>query len=165
MHGGLPMPEEQVLFAEQGASWWWLIGGPVAALAMQLIQHNAGVGSPLVPLGFLVLLTTVFTIQVKAARLHTSVELTRTALREGTETILVSEIVTVFPEEPKKPKSAEPQEPWQTARTLGELSGIPKGRTAIGLKLTKGRTAQAWARDDEKLKAELARLVAERAGA
>ena len=157
--------DQQVLFSEQGASWWWLIGGPLAASAMSLIQYNAGAGSPLVPLGFLVLLTAVFTLQVKAARLHTSVELTPTALREGTETILVSEILRVFQEEPKKPKSAEPQEPWQIARTLGELPGIPKGRTAIGLKLTNDRTAQAWARDHEALKAELTRLVAERAGA
>ena len=154
--------DERVLFAEQGASWWWLLGGPVAFLAMSLIQHNAGVGSALVPLGFLVLLTVVFTIQVKAARIHTSIELTPIALREGTETILIGEIVKAFQEEPKKPKSSEPQEPWQTARTLGELSGIPKGRTAIGLKLSKDRTAQAWARDHEKLKAELTRLVAER---
>lgn len=155
---------EVVLFAEEGASWRWLVGGPLAASAMALIQYNAGTGSPLVPLGFLVLLTAVFTVQVKAARIHTSVELTPTALREGTETILISEILEVYPEEPKKPKSAEPQEPWQSARTLGELSGIPKGRTAIGLKLTNGRTAQAWARDDEKLKAELTRLVAQRGG-
>ena len=154
--------EQPVLFAEQGASWWWLLGGPIAFLAMSLIQHNAGVGSPLVPLGFLVVLTAVFTVQVKAARIHTSVELTPTALREGTETILISEIVKVFQEEPKKPKSPEPQEPWQTARTLGEFTGIPKGRKAIGLKLTKGRTAQAWARNHEQLKAELTRLVAER---
>lgn len=154
--------QEPVLFAEPGASWWWLLGGPIAFLAMSLIQHNAGVGSPLVPLGFLVVLTAVFTVQVKAARIHTSVELTPTALREGTETILISEIVKVFQEEPKKPKSPEPQEPWQTARTLGEFTGIPKGRKAIGLKLTKGRTAQAWARNHEQLKAELTRLVAER---
>jgi hypothetical protein len=155
--------DHDVLFGEQGASWWWLIGGPVAALAMSLIQYRAGTGSPIVPLGFLVVLTAVFTVQVNAARLHTSVELTPVALREGTETILLSEILTVFQEEPKKPKSAEPQESWQTARTLGELPGIPKGRTAIGLKLTKGRTAQAWARDHERLRAELTRLVAERA--
>lgn len=154
--------DQPVLFAEQGASWWWLLGGPVAFTAMSLIQHNAGVGSALVPLGFLVVLTAVFTVQVKAARIHTSVELTPVALREGTDTILISEIVKVFQEEPKKPKSSEPQEPWQTARTLGELSGIPKGRTAIGLKLTKGRTAQAWARDHERLKSELTRLVNER---
>ena len=37
-------------------------------------------------------------IQVKAARIHISVELTEDALRQGTETILVREIVKVYPE-------------------------------------------------------------------
>ena len=80
-------------------------------------------------------------MQVKAARIHTSVELTPDALREGTETILVDEIVTIYPEAkgPETPK-------WQSARALGELTGVPRGRTGIGLKLTNDRTAQAWAR-------------------
>ena len=154
--------QEPVLFAEPGASWWWLLGGPLAASAMLVIQHNYGIDSLIIPLCLLVLLTAVFRLQVYAARKHTSVELTPTALREGTETILISEIVKVFPEGPKKPKSPEPQEPWQTARPLGDFTRVPKGRTPIGLKLTKGRTAQAWARDHDKLKAELTRLVAER---
>lgn len=166
-----PAEPAQLLFYEQGASWWWLLGGPVAAVALVIIQRSAGLGfQPLVPLFFLVLLTGVFTVQVKAARVHTSVELTAEALREGAETILVDEILEVYPEPQGGQKrsssidvlrrsASAPTEPWQSARTLGELSGIPKGRVAIGLRLTKGRTAQAWARNHEGLRAALVELV------
>jgi hypothetical protein len=163
-------PQEDRLFYEQGASWRWLLGGPLAAIALIAVQRSAGLGfQPLVPLFFLVLLTGVFTVQVKAARVHTSVELTREALREGTETILISEILRVYPEPEGRQrrssaldairKSTAAVEPWQSARTLGELNGIPKGRVPIGLKLTKDRTAQAWARDHETLRAALTGLV------
>lgn len=154
------MSDEQPIFAEPGASWRWVLLGPVAALSMVVVQKMAGVGfQPLVPLMFLVLVSGVLVVQVKAARLHTSVELTPEYLREGTETVLIGEIVKVFPEQAESPKSANPQHEWQSARSLGELSGIPKGRFAIGLKLTGGRTAQAWARDDDELRAALTALV------
>lgn len=175
--------DQEPLFAESGASWWWLLGGPLSAVMMVWIQRGAGAPfSPVVPGFFLILLTFVLAVQVRAARLHTSVELTPDALREGTETILTSEIVQVYP--PAKVKASanrfsanplslwrprmieDPEagtdarlEKWQTARSLGELSGVPKGRTAIGLKLTNGRTAQAWARDADGLRAALTELV------
>lgn len=151
---------DEVLFHEQGASWRWLLLGPIAAAAVMFIQHGAGLGfQPVVPLFFLVLLSGVLSIQVKAARIHTSVELTADSLREGTEELPLSEIVLIYPESPIAPKSGKELHAWQEARTLGELRGIPKGRTAIGLKLSNGRTAQAWARDDEELRAALMRLV------
>lgn len=169
------------LFVEEGASWWWLLGGPLAAAAMLFIQSRAGVGfQPLVPAGLLVILTLVLSLQVKAARLHTSVELTREALREGAETILLSEIVSVYPEAGTRsgsgplgvgtlallrgrvPVGAEEGRGWQSARSLGELNGVPKGRTGIGLKLTNDRTAQAWARDHEELRKQLTRLIEDR---
>jgi hypothetical protein len=168
-----PSADDVPVFAEEGASWLWILGGPLVAAAMIFVQSNAGLGfAPVVPLMFLVLLTSVLAVQVKAARLHTSVELTPRALRQGTETILLSEIVSVYPEPTGKPKrsssldqlrrSNEPVEPWQRARTLGELRGIPKGRVAIGLKLTKDRTAQAWARDHEGLRTALTELLESR---
>jgi hypothetical protein len=162
------------LFFEAGASWLWLLAGPVAALAMMFVQWRAGLGFPLkVPLMFLVLVSGMLGLQVKAARLHTSVELTDQTLREGTEVVEVKDIVTVFPE-PGRPvrvrgpvsswrvKPAEPQEEWQRARALGELSGVPRGRTGVGLKLAGGRLVQAWARDHEEFRATLARLVESR---
>jgi hypothetical protein len=148
----------EVLFYEQGASWMWVLAGPASAIAMALIQMSAGYGIQwLVPGIFLVLVTGFLAIQVKAARIHTSVELTPEHLRQGTERIRTDDIVRVYPE-PKGPE--EPK--WQSARALGELTGVPRGRTGIGLKLTNDRTAQAWARRHQQLRIVLTQLVEER---
>ena len=108
---------------------------------------------------FLVLVTGFLYIQVKAARIHTSVELTRDALRQGTEVTKLSHIVRVFPPAEHSVKSRAPLEKWQTSRALGELSGVPRGRTGIGVELTGKRTAQAWARNHRALRAALTALV------
>jgi p-aminobenzoyl-glutamate transporter AbgT len=76
---------EEVLFYEQGASWLWVLAGPAAGIAMALIQMSAGYGFQwLVPTVFFVLVSGFLWIQVKAARIHTSVELTPEYLRQGT---------------------------------------------------------------------------------
>lgn len=148
----------QVLFYEQGASWWWLLAGPAAGIAMALIQLSAGYGIQwLVPGIFFVLVTGFLAIQVKAARIHTSVELTPDQLRQGEERLSIDEIVRIYPE----PSGPEPPK-WQSSRALGELTGVPRGRTGIGLKLTNDRSAQAWARKHQRLRTELTRLVEER---
>ncbi|WP_431237551.1 DUF3093 domain-containing protein [Mycolicibacterium aichiense] len=148
------------LFFETGASWYWLVAGPASAITMLLIQIKGGVGfQPVVPLIFLVLVTGFLYIQVKAARIHTSVELTRDALRQGTEVTKLIHIVRVFPPAEHSVKSREPLEKWQTSRALGELSGVPRGRTGIGVELTGKRTAQAWARNHRALRAALTALV------
>lgn len=152
-----PTAEVEVLFSEAGASWLWLLAGPAAGIAMMIIQITSGYGpQPLVPGIFLLLVTSFLGVQVKAARIHTSVELTATYLREGTETILVSEIVKIYPEA----EGAELPK-WQSARALGELTGVPRGRTGIGLKLSNDRSAQAWARNHRELRATLNSLVGE----
>ena len=195
------------LFFETGASWRWMLVGPGTALAMLLIQLWSGMGMQwVVPLAFLVLVTFFVALQIKAARIHTSVELTRTHLREGTETIGVGEIVAVYPEpaggtrghydgtllrknnaltnralrragldrtgtgtgtdtdeaERRLDADRATVEKWQSSRALGELTGVPRGRTGIGLRLTGGRTAQAWARNHRGLRAALTALVEER---
>jgi hypothetical protein len=150
-----PTAEVEVLFSEAGASWLWLLAGPVAGITMLFIQITSGYGpKPLVPGVFLVLVTGFLGIQVKAARIHTSVELTAEYLREGRETILIPEILKVYPEAEGRdvPK-------WQMARALGELTGVPRGRTGIGLKLSNDRSAQAWARKHRELRAVLTSLV------
>ena len=151
------------LFYEPGASWCWLLAGPAAAVAMILIamSSHAGVGL-VVPAIFLVMVSAFLAIQVKAARIHTSVELTEDALRQGTETILVREIVKVYPEAEHSVVSDKELAPWQSARALGELVEVPRRRVGIGLKLTEGRTAQAWARRHRELRAALTPLVQER---
>lgn len=154
---------EEVLFAEHGASWLWLLGGPIAALAMLTIELSSGYGpQPLVPLVFLVLVTSFVALQVVAARMHTSVALTATTLRQGTESIGLDEILRVYPEAENTVRSGKETEVWQSARALGELMGVPRGRIGIGLQLVEKRTAQAWARRHRMLRAKLTQLVDDR---
>ena len=155
--------EPAPLFREAGASWYWLLAGPLSAGTMLMIEKNSGYGwQVLVPVIFLVLVTGFVGLQVKAARIHTSVELTEQTLRQGTEIIRVAEIVKVYPE-PKHSQSSENElQPWQSAPALGELVRVPRGRVGIGLKLAGGRTVQAWARRHRHLRAVLTPLVEER---
>ena len=151
-------PAAEVLFSEQGASWLWLVAGPAAGVTMALIQLSAGYGIQwFVPTLFFVLVSVFLWVQVKAARIHTSVELTADTLRQGTETTSTDDIVRVYPAATGKevPK-------WQYARALGELTGVPRGRTGIGVRLTNDRTAQAWARKHHQLRAALTNLLEER---
>ncbi|WP_343710752.1 DUF3093 domain-containing protein [Mycobacterium sp.] len=153
------------LFYEPGASWYWVLAGPVSAVSMLLIEKSSGYGWQVgVPLAFLVLVSAFVGVQVKAARIHTSVELTGQSLRQGTETILVAEILQVYPDAEHPEGSDGERARWQSARALGELVGVPRGRVGIGLRLTYGRTAQAWARRHRHLRAALTPLVAERGG-
>ena len=153
------------LFREVGASWYWVLAGPVSAGAMLWIEKSNGYGWQVaVPLLFLVLVTTFIALQVKAARIHTSVELTNQTLRQGAETIKVAEILKVYPEADHPLTTDKELERWQSARALGELVGVPRGRVGIGLRLTGGRTAQAWARRHRHLRAVLTPLVEERVG-
>jgi len=151
---------EEVLFFENGASWHWLWLGVVGASVMVFVQYAAGLGfQPVVPLFFLVMMCGFLSIQVRAARIHTSVELTADTLRQGTETLPINQILAVYPEAEHTVKSGGPLEKWQESRSLGELNGVPKGRTGIGLKLGNDRTAQAWARNHEALRSALTTLV------
>lgn len=153
------------LFYEPGASWLWILAGPIAAVAMLWIQVNSGNGyQPLVPVTFLVVVSGFLAVQVKAARIHASVELTEQTLRQGTETMPVAEIVGLYPPPLNSLRAQRNPQKWQISRTLGELSGVPRGRTAIGLRLTEGRIAQGWARNHRGLRAKLATLVPEYTG-
>lgn len=155
--------EPKPLFYEPGASWMWVLAGPAAAASMILIEIWSGAAvSLVVPAIFLVMVSAFIGLQVKAARIHVSVELTEDALRHGTETLLVREIIKVYPEAENSPKSDKPLAKWQSARALGELVGVPRGRFGIGLRLTGGRTAQAWARRHRHLRDALTPLIQER---
>jgi hypothetical protein len=151
------------LFREVGASWLWLLAGPLSSGAMLWIEKSNGNGWQLsVPLIFLVVMSGFIALQVKAARMHTSVVLTSQTLRQGTETIRVDEILKVYPSPEHASASKKDVERWQSARALGELVGVPKGRTGIGLRLSGGRTAQAWARRHRHLRNALTPLIEER---
>jgi hypothetical protein len=135
------------------------LAGPICAAVMLGIEVNAGLGPQLlIPACFLVLVSGFLAVQVKAARIHTTIELTSETLRQGAETINVDTIVRIFPE--PDPEDEPPK--WMSARALGELTGVPRKRTGIGLKLTEGRTAQAWARKHRQLRAALTELLEQR---
>lgn len=160
--GALVAEDPEVLFREPGASWLWVLAGPAAALAMFSIQLSIGNGIQwVVPLAFLVMVSGLVGLQIKAARIHTSVVLTSQWLRQGAETIMISEIVRVYPAAENTMRSGRETEKWQSARALGELTGVPRGRTGIGLALTNKRTAQAWARRHRHLRVALTELVEE----
>ena len=132
----------EVLFYEPGASWLWLLAGPAAGVTMALIQLSAGYGIQLlVPAIFFVLVTGFLCDPGQGGPDPHLGGVDARHLRQGTETISIDDIVRIYPE------AEGPDEPkWQSARALGELTGVPRGRTGIGLKLTNDRTAQAWAR-------------------
>ncbi|KLO28302.1 membrane protein [Mycolicibacter heraklionensis] len=158
-----PQPQPAPLFFEHGASWYWVLFGPISAGLLVLIQNSGGYGfQPLVPGVLLVLVSAMLAIQVKAARIHTSVELTPVTLRQGTETIRVADIQAIYPEA-ERPTGWGKQQPqkWQESRALGELSGVPRRRVGIGLRLSGRRTVQAWARDHRRLRAALSELIPE----
>ncbi|MGB3476014.1 MAG: hypothetical protein WBA69_14655 [Mycobacterium sp.] len=158
-----PQSQPAPLFFERGASWYWVLFGPISAGLLLLIQNSGGYGfQPLVPTVLLVLVSTMLAIQVKAARIHTSVELTADTLRQGTETLRVADILAIYPEAPR-PVGWGKQEPqkWQESRALGELSGVPRRRVGVGLRLAGRRTVQAWARDHRRLRAALSELIPE----
>lgn len=222
------LPAEPLLFSEPGATWYWMLAGPAAAAAIIAIQVTSGAGLQWpVPVAFLILVSAFIGVQIKAARIHTSVELTPSHLRQGAQTISVDEIVAVYPaakngmrsyyddrrlyknagkggtatkgssskssssksnalanramkkagldpadlpDTPESPardaeadaKAAAIAHKWQSSRALGELVGVPRGRTGVGLKLTGGRTAQAWARRHQDLREALTELVEQR---
>ncbi len=99
---------------------------------------------------FFVILVGFSALQVVAARQHVSVRLTETTLRQGAQTIPLSAIAEVYPEN----RGGEHQK-WESARALGELPGVPRRRKGVGVKLKNGKLAQAWARDVDRFRTEL----------
>ncbi len=97
-------------------------------------------------------------VQIVAARRHVTVILTADELTQGTENVAVADIAEVYPE-PDYAANGNTLEKWQSARVLGELSGVPRGRTAVGLRLRGQGVVQAWAKDDEALREHLLRVV------
>ncbi|MBF6333752.1 DUF3093 family protein [Nocardia transvalensis] len=142
-----------VLFSEPGARWRAVAYGPLLCLAVLLMEVGFGTDVHWFGLAFCAVLLAGFVwLQVVAGRRHVSVELTDTALREGTEVLPLRSIARVLPEQDEE---SWEDEPWRSARALGELTGVPRRRKGIGLKLRDGETVQAWARDHRRLREEL----------
>ncbi|GAB2646190.1 hypothetical protein [Nocardia goodfellowii] len=145
-------PVDTVLFAEPGARWRAVAYGP--ALCLVILLAELATGSPVhwFALIFCAALIAGFVaLQVVAGRRHVSVELTDGALRSGAEVLPLSGIAEILP-----PRAdAKYEDEWESARALGELSGVPRRRTGIGLRLRDGSVVQAWAKDHRGLRAAL----------
>ncbi|WP_227979532.1 hypothetical protein [Nocardia spumae] len=153
---------DSVLFSEPGARWRSVAYGPLLCLVVLILELVLRRG-PVHWFGLVfcaVLLAGFVTLQVVAGKRHVSVELTESRLREGTETVSLDSIARVFPEHDEE---SWDDDPWQSARALGELTGVPRRRTGIGLKLRDGGMVQAWARDHRGLRAQLTAAIEARA--
>ncbi|MFC9787328.1 hypothetical protein [Rhodococcus sp. NPDC127528] len=151
---GKPAPDvDKPVFEEPGARWRVVALGPVLCLVVLVADLFIGVGVHLLGLTlFAVALAGLVALQVVAARRHASVEVTAITVRCGTETVELADIVEVLPE---ADPFADDLEPWESARALGDLSGVPRRRTGIGLRLRGGELVRAWARDGDALRAVL----------
>ncbi|GAA5101200.1 hypothetical protein [Nocardia iowensis] len=146
-----------VLFAEPGARWRTVAYGPILCLIIFILELVTGSSVHWFALLFCGSLIAIFVVlQVIAGRRHVSVELTDTALREGTETLPLTSIAAVLPE---RDDDSWDDEDWESARALGELSGVPRRRTGIGLRLSDGTLVQAWAKDHRALRAALSTAI------
>lgn len=144
------------LFHEPGGRWRTVALGPVVCAIALVVELFSGPVVHWVSLPIVAVVLAAFTyVMVVAARRHIAVELTPEILRQGTEELPVAEIEAVLP------PSADSWEPerWESARVLGELSGVPRGRTAIGLRLRGGTFVRAWAKDAKTLRARLEEIV------
>lgn len=149
------MSDQDVLFAEPGARWRSLAWGPVVCLVALVIELFTGPVVHWLALSLFAVLLAGFTyVQVSAARRHVSVELTRSHLRQGTETVEIGDIESVLPPAVYEDGDFEPKK-WESARVLGELSGVPRRRRGIGVRLVGGVLVQAWAKDDDGLRSAL----------
>ncbi|MBY4273008.1 hypothetical protein J2W54_004473 [Rhodococcus fascians] len=146
---------DPVLFHEPGGRWRVLLWGPAFCLVVLAVELASG---PVIHWFALALFSLILVgltyVQLRAARMHVSVELTTRQLRQGTETVDVAEITEIFPPAEYEDGEYEPKK-WETARVLGELSGVPRKRHGIGLRLVGGGLVQAWAKDDDGLRAAL----------
>ncbi|MEU6185963.1 hypothetical protein [Nocardia sp. NPDC047038] len=151
------MTAEAVLFTEPGARWRAVAYGPTLCLAVLVLELVTGGDVHWFALLFCAALIAGFVaLQVVAGKRHVGVELTAETLRSGTESLPLSSIAEVMPE---RDENSWDDEEWESARALGELSGVPRRRTGIGLRLADGSLVQAWARDHKALRAALTEAV------
>lgn len=168
---------ETVLFYEPGARWRAVSYGPIGCALILVVEMLGGATPHWFALLFCGGLIAAFSaVQVLAARTHVSVRLTAAALHQGAETVPLSAIREVLPEQGAGPVDAASlagvswqdadswnEQEWESARALGELTGVPRRRTGIGLRLREGGLVQAWAKDHRGLRAALTGALAARA--
>ncbi|WP_280421501.1 hypothetical protein [Nocardia carnea] len=142
----------EVLFTEPGARWRAVAYGPLICVLLLAAELAAGVTPHWFALVFCAVLITGFAVlQIYAARTHVSVEVTDGFLRNGAETTSIRSIAAVLP--------ADSDEPWEDGRVLGELTGVPRRRTAVGLRRTDGELVRTWAKDHRALRTALTEAI------
>lgn len=148
----------RVLYREPGGRWRALAYGPALCLVVAVVEalSGAAVHWLMLPICAVVLAAATW-VQIVAARRHVSVEVTTEALRNGVESVEFGDIAAVLDAPDENRRSFEP---WETARTLGELADVPRHRTAVGLRLRDGSLVRAWARDDAALRQALLTALA-----
>ena len=153
----------EVLYSEPGANWRVLVLAPALAVVGLISDAFTGGGMRwFVWVIAAVILGLIGSWMVHAARQHTSVTLTKNLLMQGQDELPTREIVKVFPPAPRDRARDDPAEHWESARALGEISRVPRGRRGVGLQLRRGNLAQAWAKDDDALRASLRLVLDER---
>ncbi|MCP2299000.1 hypothetical protein SAMN04244553_2859 [Nocardia amikacinitolerans] len=153
---------DAVLFAEPGARWRAVLYGPLLCLLVLVLEMVTSSPVHWFALIFCGALIAAFVaLQVVAGRRHVSVELTGSTLRQGAETLPLTGIAGVLPE---RDEHSWNDEDWESARALGELSGVPRRRKGIGLRLRDGGLVQAWARDHRGLRTALTAALSSEGG-
>ncbi|MFT3716833.1 MAG: DUF3093 domain-containing protein [Gordonia sp. (in: high G+C Gram-positive bacteria)] len=145
----------RTLFFERGGSPWIVAIGPIMVAAVLIMEIIGGgrVHWPILTL-FGVILIGFSWMQYAAARQHVTVRLTETTLRQGARIVALEDIEKVYPE-----NRTDIPEKWESARALGELPAVPRRRKGVGVKLSDGKLAQAWARDVDRFRTELTEAV------
>ncbi|MDQ3789924.1 MAG: DUF3093 family protein [Actinomycetota bacterium] len=144
------MTDGPVLYAEPGSSRWPLLWGPAFAAAGAGLEALTGPVHVVQWLVVGIVLFGVFALWVNVRRKVYRVELTPRTLQQGRETLPVKDIAQVTD------VGAAPG-----AKVLGGGWTVPRKTVEVPVRLDDGSTVLAWARDDEALKAALARLVEE----
>ena len=137
-----------MLYRESGSSWWPLVWGPAFAVAGYLIELITGPAS--VALWSIVgLVLTLCAVLWVNLRVKTgSIALTTEEAQFGREKLPVAMI-----------EACRDVGAPTGARVLGGGWSVPKGTTAVPLRLLDGTVVLGWARDPEALLAGLRRVV------
>ena len=140
-------PDDPVLFAEHGASWWPLLWGPAFAVIGVVLEVTTGAVHWIQWFVVAAVLFGAATVWVSARRKVYLVRLTPGVLTQGRETLDVAKIAEVGVGAPAG------------VRILGGGWSTPRRTTAVPVRLTDDTVALAWARDAEELTDALRRLV------
>ncbi|QQQ76082.1 hypothetical protein IOD16_34405 [Saccharothrix sp. 6-C] len=144
--------DQPILYAESGTSWWPLLWGPVFAALGFGVEASTGAARPLLWLVVALVLLLPTALWVQARRRLYQVRLTPVALRQGREELRLGDVEAV-----------EGVEPRAGVKVLGGAWTLPRGTTAVPLRLVGGEVVMGWARDADALRAEIAKLVSTRA--